>query len=108
MARSVFRDVLERTLEAVDYAHREDRIQELAPPIVGRGRLRIRDQGARPLVATQLAPCGEEGLRYGRKEAFGIARIDEQAFERIAHAWTLHLRIQHDALRARDVRTAIE
>ena len=31
--------------------------------------------------------------------------VDEQAFERVAHAGTLHLRVQHDLRRLRDIET---
>src|SRR6185503_16373953 len=56
VTRAVLRDVGERSLDAIDHTDREDRVQELAAPVLGRRRLGRWDEQTGPLATTKLTP----------------------------------------------------
>ena len=69
------------------------RFEILVPPVILVRSLRLGNERTRSLAATELTPPPHEGLCDGRKQARGVARVDEQALESVANTRALKLRI---------------
>ncbi len=87
-------DVRDRARDAVDHAHREDRVEILGRPIVfGRGE-RERVERARFGVAANLA-AGRVQIGEDRRQVRGRdGAIDQQRFGRAADAGAPHLGVE--------------
>ena len=97
MLRAVNRDVLDRLIEAVNDAHREDRGEVFGVPVfLGRG-LHARHDLARSVVAAQLDALVAENPGERRQHLVGDAARHQQRLHCVAGAEALGLGVVGDA-----------
>ena len=91
--------MLHRRVQPIDDLHRQDRRQELMPPVVVGRRAHLRHQHSGLRIAPQLAPRCDQGLGHRRQQPFRPRPIDQQGLCRSAHGHPPHLGVDDHVAR---------
>ena len=99
---------VDRRVERVDDADREDRRQVFGVPVVLGRRLHRRNERARRVVAAQLDALAGVDPRQRRQHARGDALVHQQRLHRVARPVALRLGVVGDADRHVDVGVLVD
>ncbi len=112
MERAEACDVVERRVEVLDDAHRQDLVEELLAVVVGPRRNRLHPRplqdGERGRVAAELDAGVGERAAHRRQELPRRAPVHEEALERVADARALDLAVQGEVHRLLHRRALVE
>ena len=101
--RAIGRDVTDRLFDAVDRAHRDDRVEIFGAPILFGRRFRARIVRAHARIAADFAARIREVVQDRRQMRADDACIDQHRLGRAANAGAAHLAVQHQRARFREI-----
>ena len=99
VVRAVTLDVRDGRIQPVHDLDREDRVQVLGVPVLGRGGNGARLEPAHGLVAADLAAGGDKVVQDRPELVLRDGPVDEQGLGRAADAGAPHLGVEHDPAR---------